>query len=225
MIKKEQEKKRAIELRKKGFSYNEILREVPIAKSTLSVWLKDIGIAKPQKQKLTLKRKQAQQKAQEACRKIRIEKESKIINAAKKEVGHISRKDLWLMGTIIYWAEGTKQKKNNVSQRVSFGNSDPNMVVLFDKWLREICNWNKKQLIYSISIHKTADKEKARKFWENILKIKIDRIYFKTHNPKTNRKNINEDYYGLLRIDARRSTDLNRKIWGWILGINENLKV
>lgn len=225
MIKKEKEKKLAIRLRKKGLSYNEILKKVPAAKSTLSVWLQNIGIGKKQKQRLTLKRKLAQLKAQAACRKIRTDKEKAIITAAKKEVGTISRKNLWLIGTILYWAEGTKQKKNNVSQRVSFVNSDPKMVILFDKWLREICSWKKENLIYTLYIHRTANKEKDRKFWENLLKINIKKIYFKTHTPRTNRENINKNYHGLLRIDARRSTDLNRKIQGWILGINENLKI
>ena len=37
MIKKEIEKNKAIELRKNGLSYNEILKKIPAAKSTLSV--------------------------------------------------------------------------------------------------------------------------------------------------------------------------------------------
>ena len=80
MIKKNQEKTQAITLRKQGFSYNEILNKVPVAKSTLSVWLRDIGIAKRQTQNLTEKRKLAQQKAQQACRNIRIKKEADIRN-------------------------------------------------------------------------------------------------------------------------------------------------
>lgn len=225
MIKKEKEKIEAVKLRKKGFSYNEILRCVPVAKSTLSEWLKDIGLAKKQKQKLTRKRKLAQQKAQKACKQARIYRENKIINAAKQEIKNLSKQDLWLIGTVLYWAEGTKQKQGNVSQRVSFGNSDPKMVVLFDKWLREICCAKKEDLIYSMYIHKTADKEKSKRLWESLLNTKIERIYFKNHKPKTNRKNIKENYHGLLRFDVRRSTDLNRKIRGWILGIITNLKI
>jgi hypothetical protein len=48
-------------------------------------------------------------------------------------------------------------------------------------------------------------------------------MYFKSHNPKTNRKNSKEDYFGLLRIDVKRSTELNRTIKGWVLGITETL--
>lgn len=225
MIEKKTEKEEAIKLRKQGFSYSEILKLVPISKSTLSVWLRDIGLAKRQKQKLTEKRRLAQIKAQEACRNKRIEKEKEIIRLAKKQIKIISKRDLWILGSALYWAEGTKQKKNNVSQKVTFNNSDPNMILLFNKWLLEACKLPLERLAYSIYIHRTADTEKAKKYWEKLLKTKIEKIYFKDHKPRTNRKNIDENYNGLLRIDVRKSTDLNRKIHGWVLGIIENSKI
>jgi len=224
MIQKNAEKEQAIVLRKQGFSYNEILRNVPVAKSTLSVWLKDIGIAKEQKQRLTEKRKAAQQKAQEACRNNRICKENIIISNAKAEITNISARELWLIGTVLYWAEGSKQKEKNVSQKVSFGNSDPKMIVLFHRWLKECCDVTDDRFYFCIYIHESADVLKARKFWSDVVGTKIDNVYLKDHNPKTTRKNVGADYNGLLRIEVRKSTDLNRKIKGWILGISDGLK-
>ena len=224
MIAKTKAKEEAYRLRKTGCSYNEILQKVPVSKSTLSVWLRGLGIAKRQKQRLTAKRKAAQEKAQRACREKRIRKETTIIENAKKEIIEISRKDLWLIGTALYWAEGTKQKSTNVSQRVTFNNADPEMIVIFDRWLKEICDIPKENLTYSIYMHRTANRNKIKIFWENLINQKINRIYFKNHNPKTNRKNIEDSYNGLLRIDVKRSTDFNRKIKGWVKGITENLK-
>lgn len=222
---KEQEKEEAIKLRKQGLSYNEILQEVSVAKSTLSVWLKDIGLAKAQKQRLTEKRRAAQQKAQQACRDIRVTREAAIIEAARQEVGSISRREFWLIGSALYWAEGSKQKPNLVSQKVSFNNSDPKMILLFDKWVREFCERDKNGLIYSIYIHTTGDVDRAKKFWSTLLGTSIEKVYFKKGNPKTNRKNTEESYYGLLRIEVRKSTDLNRKIKGWNLGIANGLGI
>lgn len=224
MIAKNQERIDAVALRKQGLSYNEILSKVPVAKSTLSVWLKNVGIAKKQRQHLTEKRKAAQKKAQETCRNTRIKKEDAIIAKAKSEVKNISQKELWLIGTTLYWAEGSKQKENNVSQGVSFGNSDPKMILLFHKWLRECCDISKERIYYRIYIHKTADTEKAKKFWSELLNETIEKVHLKNHNPKTIWKHVNNDYNGLLRMDITRSTDLNRKIKGWILGISENLE-
>ena len=91
--------------------------------------------------------------------------------------------------------------------------------------MKEICKCSEDKLAYSIYIHKTADREKSRLYWEKLLHTKIDRIYFKNHKVKTNRKNLNEGYNGLVRIDVKRSTDLNRKIAGWIMGITEKLDI
>lgn len=225
MVIKDLEKAEAINLRKRGLSYNEILREVPVAKSTLSVWLKDIGLAKVHKQRLTEKRRAAQQMAQEACRNIRISRETEIIRKAVQEVGMISKREFWLIGSVLYWAEGSKQKPNLVSQKVSFNNSDPKMILLFDKWIREFCEKDNNGLSYSIYIHTSGDIERAKNFWSQLLDTPIEKVYFKKGNPKTNRKNTEESYYGLLRIEARRSTDLNRKIKGWNLGIVNGLGI
>lgn len=225
MITKTKEKELVLKLRKQGLSYNEILKKVAVSKSTLSVWLRGIGVAKRHQQRFTLKRKLAQLKAQEASRCIRIKKESEIIESARKEINSISKRELWIIGTVLYWAEGSKQKEHNVSQKVSFNNSDPKMILLFNKWIQKICLRKKSELTYSIYIHQTADKERARKFWEDLLKTKIEKMYFKSHNPKTNRKNTQTDYFGLLRVDIKKSTDLNRKIKGWIQGINESLGI
>ena len=46
MVEKKKEKAKAIRLRRKGKSYNEILEKVPVAKSTLSRWLRDVSLAK-----------------------------------------------------------------------------------------------------------------------------------------------------------------------------------
>lgn len=222
---KQQEKKEAIKLRKQGLSYNEILREVAVSKSTLSVWLKDIGLAKAHTQRLTEKRRMAQQKAQQACRSIRINREANIIQSAEEEIGNLSQREFWLIGSVLYWAEGSKQKPNLVSQKVSFNNSDPKMILLFDKWLKKFCERDAESITYSIYIHTTGDVDKARKFWSELLKTPIEKVYFKKGSATTNRKNTGDSYYGLLRIEARRSTDLNRKIKGWNLGITKALGI
>lgn len=225
MISKGKEKTKAIQLRKAGLSYNEILKRLPVAKSTLSVWLRDIGLAKKHQQRFTQQRRMSQKKAQEACRLKRILKEKAIFQDARLEINQISDKELLLIGTILYWAEGSKQKDHNVSQCVSLGNSDPRMILLFIRWLKKICKCTADDMVYSLYIHESGDIERAKIFWEQLIGDEISWIYLKKHNPKTNRKNIQENYYGLLRVNVRRSTDLNRKIKGWVLGIIDTLNI
>lgn len=225
MVIKKEEQLQAIKLRQQGLSYNEILQKVDVSKSTLSLWLRNTGVAKRHQQKFTLKRKLAQQKAQEACRNIRIARETEIIQAARKEIRKLTKREFWLIGTALYWAEGSKQKPNIVSQKVSFNSSDPNMIFLFDKWVKTFLDRDKDGIIYSLYIHQTGDIERAKKFWGNLLDTTIEKVYFKTHTPKTKYKNTQDNYFGLLRIEVRRSTDLNRKIKGWTLGLIDGLNM
>jgi hypothetical protein len=175
-----------------------------VAKSTLSLWLRSVGLAKRQKQRLTEKKRAGQLKGAQTKREQRILLSEKIKNEAAKEVGKISKRELWLIGTALYWAEGTKQKESNPSQKVRFSNSDPRMIKLFLKWLTEICSIPLENLNFEIYIHETANIEEAKKYWSNILKLplsKFQKTRLKKHKIKTNR-NINKDYHGLLAILA-----------------------
>ena len=122
---KKEEKEKAIALRKEGKTYNEILKEVRVAKSTLSPWLQDVGLAKKQKQRITQKRKEGQRKGARARKDQRIQRSEEIFEQAEKEVGIISSRELWLMGTMLYWAEGGKEKEWGPGRRIQFGNTDP----------------------------------------------------------------------------------------------------
>lgn len=222
MISKTKEKEKAIKLRKRGFSYNEILDQVLVSKSTLSLWLRSVGLAKRVKQRLTQKRILGQQRGARAKREQRIRLTEEIKKKAIREVEEISQKELWLIGIVLYWAEGAKQKETSPSQRVRFSNSNPLMVKVFLKWLRENCKIPLKDLDFEIYIHKTANIEKSKKYWSQILDLPLDKfqkIRLKKHKIKTKRKNIGENYHGLVSISVKRSTNLNRKIAGWIEGI------
>lgn len=226
MVQKIIERNKAIDLRRQGLSYNEILTYVPVAKSTISLWLRDVGLAKRQKQRLTEKRRLAQIRATLACHNKRITKSLSIKSAAKEEIGKISDEEFKLIGTALYWAEGSKQKEHSVSQGVIFANSDPLMILTFLHWLKLICKIDIQDLIFELAIHESANIERAKTFWLNLLKIRKDnlRIYFKKHKI-TRRKNTGNNYVGLVRISVRRSANLNRKITGWIEGIYKNCGV
>ena len=135
------------------------------------------------------------------------------------------------MGVMLYWAEGSKQKVHLVSQGVAFSNSDPMMVKIFLRWLREILGVNDDDIKFELYIHEDAEGrvKEAIKHWAEVVGIARDHlghVYFKKHRPTlTNRKNVGKSYYGLIRVGVRKSTNLNRKINGWIEGICQNCGV
>lgn len=223
---KENLKKKAIQLRKAGNSYSEILREISVARSTLSLWLRSVNLSKRQKQNLTLKKLQAAWRGGEVKKRKRIENSKKVIEQAKMEIGKITDRDAWLAGIMLYWAEGSKQKETNISVAVRFSNSDPMMLCFFIMWLKKYLKVLDNEIVFEMYIHENH-KEKKNDFinyWSKILNYpvsKFDRVYYKKHNLKTKRKNIGDKYHGQLVIIVRKSTNLNRKITGWIEGFNQ----
>ncbi len=216
--------KKAIELRKKGLSYSEILKCVPVAKSTLSLWLRSVGLSKKQKQRLTDK------KIASALRGATRKKEQRLIlseslkKTARNEIGKISNRELFLIGAALYWAEGSKQKDHSVSTRVRFSNSDPKMVKLFLLWLNKICKIPSPDIRCDLYIHEKKDIIRAKSFWQKEINLPIEGIYFK-RTKITKRKNVGKAYYGLISINVKRSTNLNRKISGWIEGVCKYYKI
>ena len=217
------QKAKAIELRKKGFSYSEILDKVHVSPASLSLWLHKIELSQKQKLRLNKKSIVSRKKGSGILKKYRILKSQKIFREATSEIKKISNGDLALIGTTLYWAEGNKQKEHNPSVEVIFSNSDPKMILLFLKWLKIIFSINNSNLGYELYIHETANLRSAQLYWSDILSIPVEkiRVYFKKNKINTKRKNTGDNYYGLVRIRVNKSSGLNRKITGWIEGICE----
>ncbi len=224
---KEELKEKAIELRKKGKTYSEILKVIPVAKSTLSLWLREVGLSKPQKQIITEKRIMGQMRGAEAQRNKRIKKQNSIVNTALNEIKTISNRELWLIGIALYWAEGSKEKEYRTSSRVAFSNSDPKMIMIFIKWVRQYLDISMEDIYADLYIHESHryNINNVVSKWSEILGLPVSFIrhtYFKQNKINTKRKNTGALYIGLLRVNIRTSSDLNRKISGWIKGICKN---
>lgn len=221
------EKNKAIELRKQGLSYREILETIPVAKSSLSLWLRSVGLSKKQKQRLTEKKISSALRGAKRKKEIRITATNEIKNKARKEIGEITKRELWLVGVALYWGEGSKEKNHRPGSGLQFSNSDPRMIKLYLGWLYKIMTVTKERIIFDIYIHENYKDniDRVINYWSDCTGFSKDyfkHVYFKKNKIKTNRKNVGSDYYGLLRINVKNSSSLNRMVAGWIEGINKN---
>ena len=228
MIKKIKEKEKAIELRKEGRTYSDILRMIPVAKSTLGLWLKDAKLSNSENQRFTEAKRLASLRGGQAKRKQRIEKQNQTLSTAKTEISHISEHDLFLMGIVLYWAEGAKEKEHRPGSGFEFSNMDPNMIKVILVWLFKVCKINKNMLIFNIFLHKTHENRvyEVKKFWSEVTGFPMSNfsaVYWKRNKLKTNRRNVQEKYHGVLKVKVKRSSDLVRKIAGWSEGIFEKV--
>src|SRR3989344_1524983 len=104
MVPKKNEKIRAVELRKQGLSYSEILKAVNVSKSTLSLWLRNTTLDENTRFILKEKLVSAQKLGAEAKRRQRIEKVLQIERLSMSEIPALSKDDVFLMGIMLYWA-------------------------------------------------------------------------------------------------------------------------
>lgn len=228
MTEKIELKQKAIGLRKKGLSYSEILKEINVAKSTLSEWFIDVGIGKRQRQRLTEKKRLGQLRGAKSRRDQRLRVTNEIHNSAEKEIGSITKRDLWILGTALYWAEGSKQREKSVGSGVIFSNSDPEMVKIFLKWLFDILKVKREEIRFEIylhenHIHRMTDVQKK---WAEVCDFplhKFAKVYFKKNKINTKRTNTGNLYYGQLRVKVSASSNLYRRIDGWKIGICKNI--
>lgn len=218
-------KSHAIKLREQGMSYSEIQKIVPVSSSSLSLWLKGIILTEEQKHRLMRKGEVARKLGSKTLKSIRIKRTKAIVLSACKEIKKININNLLLLGSVLYWAEGSKQSEgNNVSKEVAFSNSDPKMIKVYLSWLDKCLKIDKTRIVFEIYIHESHKKtiKELISYWSKITGFGLSsfkKIYFKKNKIHTIRKNRGNDYSGVLRIRVKRSTDISRKIRGWVEGI------
>lgn len=228
MITKKLEKQKAIALRRKGKTYKEILSVVSVAKSTLSIWLRSVDLSKKQKQRISEERLAGSRKGGAVKKKQRIDRQNKILKESNADILNISDKDLFIIGVILYWAEGSKEKEYKPGSLFQFSNMDPRIIRIILVWILKVCKIERNMLIFNIFLHE-SQKDKVlevRKYWSKITGFPIssfNTIYWKRNKLKTNRRNIEEKYYGVLKIKVRESSGLVRQIAGWSEGIYERI--
>jgi hypothetical protein len=212
---------RARELRMQGLGYNEIVAELGVAKSSVSLWVRDMPrpprISRISNDEIKKRRAEGTRRFRERERAYRDEFRA----AAAREIGELSDREILVAGVIAYWCEGTKSKPYRPgNDRVVFMNSDPGLIRFFLRFL-DVAGVQRTDLVFRVSIHESADVEAAQRFWLDVTGAPGDqfrRPTLKRHNPTTKRLNIREGYHGCLRVEVLKSGELYRRIEGWTSG-------
>ncbi len=102
------DREKARTLRAKGKSYSEIKKELGIGKGTLSEWLKDMPLSSEQIRLLRDLNPKRIEHFRETMRKKREASFATTYERAKKDIGELSPRDLFIAGLYLYWGEGLK---------------------------------------------------------------------------------------------------------------------
>lgn len=217
---------RARELRLQGRTYDEIQNELGCSRSSVSLWVRDLP--RPERAKRTPEESSAlARKGWEPRLRLREEERRQQKEEARRSVGRITERELFLAGVSLYWAEGTKDKPYARREKVIFVNSDPGTIRIFLRWL-ETQGVEPERLRFTVMIHETADVPAAEDYWARLVgdpgRSRFTKTTIKRHNPKTLRKNVGDSYRGCLTVRVMRSADLYRRIEGAWYGIVESVR-
>ncbi|MFH9266283.1 hypothetical protein ACH4KN_18800 [Streptomyces sp. NPDC017546] len=210
---------KARELRLQGMTYDQIQVELGCSKGSISLWVRDLP--KPERKRTREEASAIARRGWEATLQQRDAERREAKRNASKEVGAMSERELFLVGVALYWAEGSKSKPYRPQERVTFVNSDPGMIEVFLSWLR-LLGVPLEHLRFHVHIHETADITAAEQYWialTGAAPSAFGKTSLKTHSPKTNRKNIGDNYRGCLSVRVLKGADLYRRIEGSWYGI------
>jgi AcrR family transcriptional regulator len=183
-------REQARELRKQGHSIREITTELGVSKGSVSLWVRDIELTPEQHQALKEQqyRHAIAHKGAQTNRRIGLEKRIAYQEMGRERIrNHPS--ELFVVGCMLYWAEGAKTRRNGVH----FANSDPNMQLLFIKFLRQEFQIPNEKFRLQIHCHTKIQEEVLRieNYWMELLQLKRENLIKTLFKKGSNtRKNI-----------------------------------
>jgi hypothetical protein len=220
-----QEKQKAISLRKKGRSYNEISRILDVSKSTLSLWLKNVKMPPEIEKRFWDKTRKKWSESITAFNKKQGEIAKNLAGkrqrTAAKEIRKLSKRELLLIGVALYWAEGYKKNR----WAIHFTNSDPEMIKVMIRFLKEICGVPELGMRAAVQIHPNTTSAKAINYWSKVTGISkknFCKTYLRVSPSSKGKRPINTLPYGTLRIGVY-NIEIADRIKGWIRGVSKHI--
>ncbi|MDE2001408.1 MAG: hypothetical protein KGI60_02475 [Patescibacteria group bacterium] len=211
-------RRRATDLRKKGLSYNEIRKEIGVSKSTLSTWLKMVPLAAEHKERFYTKQIYILSLGSKSQKERRAREVADIVRRAEEEVSSpVSFEAYRLMGAALYWAEGSKYNMFELT------NSDPRLILFFVRWVDLVFGVRSGQLKMRLNIHAQQDESEIKKFWSELTGIPLanfGKTYIKPPGRGFKKNNL---YYGTARVEVPRSVDMRHRVFGWIKGATRSM--
>jgi transcriptional regulator with XRE-family HTH domain len=205
-------------LRKQGYSYNLINQKLGISISTMSYWFKDKPFVPNDE---VLKRIKNGHSNGIISHNRRVDEIQTLRQQGISEIGELTERDLWLLGLGIYIGEGSK-----TMERVRISNSDPAVIRLCIRWLKEVGNLSNKNFSIRIHLYPDNDVDESIRYWQNITGLRRSNFQNVTIDRRINKQlsHLGKLPYGTAHLtvlslgDRDKGVRLLRRINGWIAG-------
>jgi hypothetical protein len=157
-----EDRERARQLRAESWTLAAIAAEVGAAKSTVSLWVRDVDfVARPRNRGAPSQRVHPMHVA-------RLDEIDRLRSDGFARIGELSRKEFLVAGTARYAAEGSKR-----DGMLAFANTDPRMILFFVSWLRAFFCIDESRLRARLYLHDGQDLDTAQYFWAELTGIPL----------------------------------------------------
>jgi hypothetical protein len=140
-------------MRAEGECVIDIARALGVAKSSVSLWVRDVEFeARP--------RRGARRREPNALQRRKQAEIDAMIAEGRHQIGALSEREFLVAGAALYAGEGSKR-----DGCVKFANSDPRMMAFFATWLRHFFSIDESRLRVVVYLHEGLDLEEAEATW------------------------------------------------------------
>lgn len=189
---------------------------VPVKKSTLATWCRDVKLTEEQIEAIRERRPSAQRGIPRDTQRKRRRVVELIRSQATLEAEHLVDDPLWTAGVAMYWGEGSK-----TIRRLSMANSDPAVLRMFMNWtetyLPPKTAWRAK-----INLHANNDELGARTWWAGQLGLTLDDFTKSYVKPEGTGHRKNHLPFGVCILTKRRSSDAHLTTMAWVEFLQEH---
>jgi hypothetical protein len=167
------ERARARDLRARAWTINEIVAELGVSKSSVSVWVRDVEFdGAIREARAGANRNRGAQRRRPG--RLQLEKHAEIemmLSTGRARIGQLSDREFLVSGAALYAGEGAK-----TDGVVKFANSDPRMIVFFCDWLRRFFSIDESRLRLRLYLHEGLDLDSAMAFWSTLTRIPLSQF-------------------------------------------------
>ncbi len=197
------------DLRRLGLSYGEIMDLIPVKKSTLATWCRDVALTDEQLERIKDRTAQEPGLPRDTQRKRRHEV-VELRQRAQASVPDLMKDPLWVAGVTLHWAEGAKTRNH-----MRLANTDPNALRLFVCWVRTFLD-PEAEFSIQLHLHEGNDENAARTYWRTETGLLEANFYKSYIKPAGTGHRKNHIPFGVCTIKVRRCADHWQTTMAWI---------
>jgi hypothetical protein len=199
-------------MRAESRTLQDIATTLGVAKSSVSLWVRDVPFDPGPRQPSPNRRPHPQHLAKLAqiaeCNRAGIDR-----------VGVLSEQAFLAAGAALYAGEGAKR-----DGKVCFANTDPSMVAFFCAWLRRYFTIDESRLRVRVYLHEGLDLDAAEQFWSEITDIPRNQ-FNRPYRAKADASiRTNKHEHGCVYVDCH-CTRTHREIMGLVRALLSSIAI